>query len=505
MNFMNAMQNEIKAEKTYTVNGATAYATSGKKLTDFYYAITGMRQMNEEEIKNMYTPVFFEDPMNAVKMLFQMRDCRGGNGERKIFRSGLVWLAENKPEIAKAVIPLVAEYGRWDDLWCLLDTSLNNDVCKFVKMQLEEDIEKCEMGRNISLLAKWLPSLNASSRKTYHYAEIIRNYLDITPRQYRKTLSKIRAYLDVVERKMSAKQWGDIDYATVPSQTNVKCSAAFLRNDRDRRREYLDSLVKGETKINASVLQPHEIVAKYVGGNGWYGRTVKPYDEALEQLWKAMPEVGIENCLVVRDGSGSMLSGYNTSVKPLDVATALAIRMAKNNKGIWKDKFITFSARPKIGDLSNCGTLHDMLVLTYAENDCTNTNIEATMMLVLDTAINNHCSQEDMPKTILILSDMQFDQATYGRVDISLFDNIAQRFIAAGYKMPKICFWNLSGRVNNTIPMQQNELGVILISGFSTQLANMVMSGKTDPYEVILEAINAPRYQPVEDAVKGII
>lgn len=372
---------------------------------------------------------------------------------------------------------------------------------------------------NISLLGKWLKSENTSSKESKRIAKIIREGLEMTPRQYRKTLVKLRAHLDVVEVKTSSNRWEEINYEAVPSQANIKYSNAFMRHDETRRTEYLESLKNGEAKINANVLQPHEIVKKYLAGsNGfWLRQDVREYDEALEQLWKALPDVTVDNTLVVRDGSGSMTGSYGTKVRPLDVATALAIYMADHNTGIWKDKFITFSANPQIIDFSNCKTLHDKLIQTYNHDDCENTDIEKVMMLVLNTAKRNHLSQNEMPSRIVICSDMQFDFCCgvydndirhgycYHAADESLFETIAKRYKDAGYLMPKICFWNLSGSVNNTIPMQQNELGVVLASGFSVQIMNMFMSGETDPYKVLLEIINSERYQPVEDALKGII
>lgn len=512
MNFMSAMKTELDSRKTLTENGAVAYATSGKELLDFLFAVSALRQADADVIKNRFAGIYYEDPMVAIKFLFWLRDCRGGNGERRIFRECMKWLAENKSEVAKAVIPLVPEYARWDDLCVLLDTDLRDDVVEFVRKKLEEDMELSMSGKPISLLAKWMPSINTSSAVTKRYAKILCEGLALSERAYRKTLSKLREYLNVVERKMTAKEWSDIDYASVPSQANLKYNNAFLRNDEERRRAYLMSLVKGETKINAGTLQPHEIVSKYTY-QGW-SSSVKPYDETLEQLWEALPDVTLSNTLVVRDGSGSMTSGYGAKVRPLDVATALAVYMADHNTGVWKDKFITFSANPQMIDLSNCKTLHDKLVQTYSHDDCENTDIEKVMMLVLNTAKRNHLSQGEMPERIVICSDNQFDSCciVYGdtrwdiqRADETLFETIASKFKSAGYLMPKICFWNLSGRINNTIPMQQNELGVVLASGFSVQLMNMFMSGETDPYKVILETINGKRYDLVEELVKQYI
>ena len=509
-NFMNMLENETKKEKTFTENGALAYATAGKSLLDFLFATTALRKEDEKEIMREITKVYFEDSLVANKFFFWERDCRGGNGERKIFRAYLVWLATNKPDACKAIIPLVSEYGRWDDLWCLLDTKMKDDVCALVKKQFNKDIEDSMNNKPISLLAKWMCSENASSKQTKHYATILRTSLGLADWKYRKTLSRLRAYLDVVEVKTSSNRWNEINYETVPSQANIKYTDAFMKHDKERREEYLESLKNGEAKINASVLQPHEIVAKYLSRGFSWSTDVGEYDEALEQLWKALPVKSLDNTLVVRDGSGSMTSGYGTKVRPLDVATALAVYMADHNKGIWKDKFITFSANPKFIDLSNCTTLRDKLIKTYDEDECSNTDIEKTMMLILNTAISNHCSQDDMPKQIVIVSDMGWDSATYqynnrSGIDESLFDYIAKEYANAGYMLPRIIFWNVAGQTGNGVPMQQNELGVVLMSGFNIQLLDMIMLGKTDPYEAILDIINSDRYQPVEDAIKNTI
>ena len=504
-NFMEGLETELKGRKTLTENGAIAYASAGKEILDFFFAVTALRKSNDDVIKNQFAKVYYENPLDAWKFNFFLRDIREGNGERKIFRACLKWLAENKPDATKRVIDLVGEYGRFDDLWCLLDTNLKNDVCNFVKCQLESDIENAENGKAVSLLAKWLPSENASSRETKRYAEIIRTSLGLTPRQYRKTLSRFRQYLDVVERKMSSKNWGEIDYSSVPSQANLKYNPAFLRNDEERRRAYLESLKKGETKINASVLQPHEIVAKYKDGYNW-SRIVRQYDEALEQLWEALPSTNIGNTLVVRDSSGSMMTGYGAQCCPLDVATALAIYAAEHNDGIWKDKYITFSSNPRFIDLSGCSTLRDKLVLSFSESEIANTDIEKTMLLILNTAIANHCTQDEMPKNILILSDLQFDSMVTIRGNRkALFENLISVYEDNGYKMPRIIFWNLSGNVDRTIPIQNNDLGVVLCSGFSIQLLKMIMSGKTDPYEVLLETINSERYLPIKEAVQDLV
>ena len=266
--FMSAMKNELNNAKQTTENGAIGYRTTGKKLLDLNFSVASLRGASEQEIISKFMDAYWEDPVVAIKWLWYSRDCREGLGERRLFRIIIKHLAQEKTEVAKAVFKFVSEYGRYDDMWCLLDTDLKKDVMSVVKEQITEDKANMANNKSISLIFKWLPSENASSNETKRYATIIRKGLDMTSRNYRKMLSAMRKYIEVVECKMSAKQWNEIDYEAVPSRANLIYNNAFLRNDEERRREYLCALEKGEVKINAGTLYPHDIIHKYVTG-GW--------------------------------------------------------------------------------------------------------------------------------------------------------------------------------------------------------------------------------------------
>lgn len=500
---MNAIEKKVNERKSFTENGALAYETAGKAILDFNFALDGYRKAEVDTIMKDFTKVFYSEGAEAaVRYLFYVGDIRGGGlGERKVFRAGLMWLAENQPEMCKAVIPLVGEYNRFDSLLPLLDTDLRKNVTEYLRRVITDDYAKMERNEPISLCAKWCPSENASSPKTKRYARMLIEDFGVTARQYRKMLSELRKYLDVVEVKMSAKRWGEINYEGVPSKANLIYNSAFLRNDEERRREYLESLKKGETKINAGVLQPHEIVASYFNKSYWIGG-IRDYDETLEQLWKNLPNKTVDNVLVIRDGSGSMESTISGKTTCLDVATALAIYMSERNTGEWKDKFITFSSNPEVVNLSKCKTLRDKIEYCSTFDDWSNTNIYKTMMLILEVAVVNNIPQEDMPSLVCILSDLQFDGRAFN-LNKTLFEDIIDEFNSHGYKMPRICFWNINDRGEKTVPLQQNEMGLILCSGFSVQIMNMFLSNKLDPYEVLMEQVNSPRYDAVAEAIKA--
>lgn len=506
MEFMNEMKKtQDIGTLVHTENGALGHKTTGKYLLDLNFSVSSLRNMKEVDVASKFIAAFEEDPVLAMRWLFFARDVRGGMGERRLFRVCMKALAIRNSALAESLVPLVPIYGRWDDLWDLMSMTdgVRNAVVRVVRYQLAQDILAANRNESISLLAKWMPSVNTSSDKTRGTARILAKSLDLTERQYRKILSKLRSKLNVTETMMSAKQWEDIDYEAVPSQANLLYKDAFLRHDEKRRNEYLESLKKGEKKINASTLFPHDVVHKY----GW-GSAL---DKTVEQLWNNLPDYvqGNGSTMVVADGSGSMCCNIgDTRVTAWEVAHSLAIYFAQHSKGPYKNRYITFSSFPQFVSLDG-RTLLDNIRIARSHSEMTNTNIEAVFDLILDTAIRTNCKQEDIPQNILILSDMEFDTATRGGRGFAspsktLFDTIRNKWENAGYKIPRLVFWNICSRTG-AIPMKENDLGVALVSGFSPSVCKMVLTNELDPYKALLETIMNPRYDAVENAVKDIV
>ena len=509
-NFMNSLSRTMNEEFNYamTENGALAYRTTGKALLDLNFAVASLRSASPVDIANRFEKAFFEDKVVAMKWLFYARDIRGGLGERRLFRTVFGNMASTNPEYVAPLIRLVPEYGRWDDLWCLLDTKLAKNVLEVIAEQLKTDILGMEKGESISLLAKWLPTAKSSNASTRKYARQIINFVGVDEKTYRKTKTKLLKHLDVVEVKMSSNRWDEIKYEAVPSRANLRYNPAFLRHDEERRREFLSKLEKGEVKINAGTLFPHDIVHKYMESYGW-SCGVYEYDATLEGLWKALPDTvkGCGNTIVVADGSGSMTTTVGgTSVTALDVANALAIYFAERSSGQFKDNYITFSRRPQLVDLSKGKNLREKIQIALRHNEVADTNVEAVFDLILTTAITNGMSQDELPENILIISDMEFNRCAYanrGSLDARLFQVIAKKYADAGYKLPRLVFWNVNSRTG-AIPIKENDLGVALVSGFSTNIVKMVMSNQTDPYACLLEALNVERYAPIGEALANV-
>lgn len=522
MSFINNLQSTLGEEfnESVTENGAIGYRTTGKELLDLNFKISSLRSASPETIAKAFWNAYYENPLICIKWLFYVSDVRGGIGERRLFRICFRQLALHKEKAAEALLTLIPEYSRWDNIMATLRTNLESNVIDIIKNQLSVDMENMKAGKPISLLAKWMPSCNTSSADTRERASIIMKGLGLDARRYRKMLSSLRSYLDIVERKMSSGEWGAIDYSKVPSRANLMYNSAFLRNDEERRREFLDKLQKGETKINAGTLFPHDILYKYKMSSS------KDEYMSLEELWKNLPDFvkGDESTLCISDGSGSMYQSIGikgSKVQKIDVAMALTIYFAERCKGQFKDKFITFSENPQLVSLNYARNLADKIRIMQNHNEIANTNIEAVFDLVLLTALQNKMKQEELPKNLLILSDMEFDHcatcnnAVYGvksrnlyyGINYSpspkLFAVIKQKYEAAGYQLPRMIFWNIDSSTG-TIPVKENNLGVALVSGFSPSIVKMVLSNNLDPYECLLEQVNSERYDMVEKAVNGI-
>ncbi|WP_303938116.1 DUF2828 family protein [Veillonella infantium] len=515
--FMDAL---TKNEKSYTLNDATAYRTSGNALVDLNFSVPSLRQaavdfygkskhnryfysadgtMDAVEALRLFITSYEEDPLYTMKWLMYVRHIKIGLGERDVFRMMLTKIGDLHPEMALQFIigTELWNYGRWDDvLRIFFDTTstiLHDGIGELIANQFRRDVMGCGLGDSISLLAKWMPSNNTSSKQKRSDAAILQSLLHLSAREYRKILSRLREYLSVVDRQASLNQWNDINYNHVPSKANLKYRNAFLKHDEERRKAYLTSLQKGDDaiKINANSMFLYDIVQAYVEKRGYWGEILKPYDETLEQLWSAQEAPkDYEDILIIRDGSASMcqhLTG-NSSVTALSVADSIALYCSQHNKNeSFRNRFITFSNRPQMVDISMCQTLRDKLRRLHRFDDYSNTDIEATFDLILDTVVKKHLRQEELPLTCLIISDMQFDQATQHEDNTTVIESCRRKFEALGYTMPRLIFWNVSVYAHNTIPVQMHPSGVILVSGFSKYIVDMVVSGELNP-ETALKA-----------------
>ena len=494
--FMDKLEKENNRAVGFTENGAIGYSVFPSALVEFNYKLSSYRNAKPEEIIKDFRKACTENMALATIYLFYMRDIRGGLGERRTFRICFRWMLRIcTAKEDEALLRLIPEYGRWDDLIDLW-YERPEKVGKILTEQLIQDVKNMHDGKPISLLAKWMPSENASSAETKTKARLVRKDLNISARDYRIMLSRLRKYLKVVETKMSAGRWDQIDYEELPSRAALRYTSAFKRHDPEGYGHYQFRLALGTAKINSAANFPYQILSQYRGHS-------HP-DAVLEAAWKALPNHGEtdQKVLVVADGSGSMYQTCGQGVQALDVANSLAIYFSERLEGEFKNSYITFSGRPLVVRFGENTTLFEKIRFMREHCEVANTNIERVFDLILRTAQRNNLTQAEIPDTILIISDMEFDEGTDGRTDYTLFEDFQQRFKRAGYKLPKIAFWNVCSRTSLNF-LQENENGVALVSGFSPAAINTVLSGELDPVMALRKQLTNPRYDAVREAIYG--
>ena len=483
------MLNYLKQEanKTVTENGAATHITTESDCLDLFATIGALRRESDSEIVTRFIRAYSENKDIAMKLLFFARDIRGGLGERRVFKVILNWLANNEPATVRKNLEYVAEYGRFDDLLCLMGTACEKDMLDVLKAQFEADNNALANGGEVSLLAKWLPSVNASSSETVLYAKKIAKHFGLNDASYRKALVALRAHIRIIENNLREKDYS-FDYSKQPSKAMYKYRKAFIRNDGERYSLFLDKVTTGEAKLHASTLMPYEIITPF------FRRNVSDEErKAINTTWISQEDFGdTENALAVIDGSGSMYGGADPM--PATVALSLGIYFAERNKGAFKNHFITFSENPQLVEIKGEDIL-DKVRYCHGFNEVANTNIQKVFELILDAAKKNSVPQDELPKKLYIISDMEFD---YCAKDASLtnFEYAKKLFAEAGYTLPEIVFWNVASR-NRQQPVTKNEQGVALVSGCTPRLFEMVASGTMNPYAFMLEVVESERYAKI--------
>tara|TARA_R100001594_G_scaffold22321_4_gene43261 strand:+ start:22402 stop:23835 length:1434 start_codon:yes stop_codon:yes gene_type:complete len=475
MNLIDAIQQR----DTKTQNGMTTNSSSLNHCVNLFFQIGAMRGMDKKRLFAKVSKAFNEDPLTTIKIIFWARDVRGGAGERQIFRDCLSWLCDNRKEVLNNNIHLISEYGRWDDVLTLV----GSQNCWYSAL----DLIKTALENKDGLCAKWMPRKGDK-------ANIIRRYLKLSPKKYRKLLVKLT---NVVETKMCAKDWKSIEYSKLPSLASSRYQRAFMKNDEIRYEEYKDSLLDGKTKINASAVYPYDIIKSIKHG----GEKV-----VAQAQWESLPNYmeGIsERVLPVVDVSGSMETpaGNNGNVTCMDVSTSLGMYISERNEGVFKNAFITFSSKPQLQLLE--GSLTDKLNQLERADWGMNTDLQSTFKLILNQAVKHNVPVSEMPTKVLILSDMEFDQAiSENWDDVSEWNPTAQEMIKgmyeeAGYEMPGIVYWNIQSRQDN-VPTRFDEMGTALVSGFSPSIMKTILScEELTPYKMMIETIGSTRYESI--------
>lgn len=480
---------------TLTENSGKQLATTDSPLLDLFATIGAMRHKTEEQIKLDFSKAYADNPLLATRMAFYARDIRhGGLGERRTFRTILNWMGRYDLGTMLANIDLIPYFGRFDDLFALIGTQAENSMWEYISHTLKSDMENSMLGLPTTQLAKWMPSINTSSKTTRALAKICAKRLSFSEKEYRLLLSKLRSHIDIVERKMTYNRWDEINYPAVPSQAMRIYRNAFFRHSPEKYAKYMTQVETGTAKINAKTLYPYDILRQYglrYGLGYGYCRDgsffVGNFDATLEEQWKALPNYisGENNVLVMSDTSGSM-SGL-----PISISISLAIYFAERNSGAYKDLFLTFSGNPKFIKLVGTNLKEKVECIDVIID---NTDIEKAFDLILETAIENRVSQSEMPKALIVITDMEFDESTNGDISYRL---AKKKFDDVGYTLPAVIFWNVSQRTSG-FQVKANADNVILVSGSSAgTFKNILNNIGTTPYEYMVNILNSEPYNQI--------
>lgn len=475
---MSNLFSAMNSETTRTWNGMRTNQTSEKPCVDLFYKI-GSARGKFDTIKADLAGALASDEDVAIRIILWARDVRQGAGERQTFRDAIDFMAENSmitADTATRIMKKIPELGRWDDLKAFISTGLETQALTFWANAIVN---------GDGLAAKWAPRKGEVANK-------LRKVLDMTPRNYRKmVVSKSKT----VEQFMCAKEWDKINFSHVPSLAAARYQKAFGRNAGEAYEAYKAELVKDpkerdpSVKINAKAVYPYDIV-KSVG----YGDS-----SVANEQWKALPDYmeGSEGSgiLPLVDTSGSMCTsagGYNSrsNVSCLDVAISIGLYTSERNRGIFKDEFITFSRAPELQKTT--GTLSQRITQMRNADWGMNTNVIAAFELILKSAKRANLPQEDMPSTLLILSDMQFDSCA--RFDDSAMESIERKFRDAGYERPNVVFWNINSD-GDGVPVTADKFGTALVSGFSPSImASILKADDFTPEAIMLKTVMDDRY-----------
>ncbi len=486
MNFAEAAV--MDAVFTRTENGAAALNTTGDARLDLFSTIGSLRSAEKERVTRLFAEAWKADPLFATKIAFYARDVRGGLGERQTFRRILRYMAACHPGGLRPNLDLVGVYGRYDDLYCLIGTPLEDEMWAAMKKQFEEDRRNLRNGNAVSLLAKWISTADASSENTRKLGILTAQKLGCSVYEFKRLVRAMRRRIGIVEALMSSGRWDEIRYSAVPSRAMMIYRNAFMKHDGERYGQFVRKAVSGEEKIHSAVLYPYDIVEKVLELNR-YGRRITA-DETLEAQWRQLPDYVEKgtNALVIADTSGSM------SGRPMAAAVGLAVYFAERNTGPYHNMFMSFSGTSRIQILKG-ETLAQMIGSIDMNDWQNNTNLQAAFRHVLEIAVRNHISAEEMPKSLIVISDMEIDCC--GDRNWTFHEKMAELYREYGYQIPNIIFWNVASR-HDVFHADRRRRGVQLVSGQSAAAFRRLMQCVgLNPAEAMEKIINSDRYAAI--------
>lgn len=491
---------------TFTDNGALSYPANDPLLDLFYRAL---RNTPEDKMRAMVREAwqgFSEEEtkvqrlrrLHTLKLLFHLRWCRGGKGERNMFRIAMNELVQfGAGEHVLANLENVPFFGYWKDLLFLLGTELEPDAVKMYATQLSTDRDNLNSGNKqlITLAGKWAPSEGKEFDRKHAAVRKFCSELGVNKAQYRKQYAApLRKHIRIVETQLCSQEWDAVNYAHVPALARLKYAKTFRKHDEARYDLYMRDVAAGRAKMNIKLVFPYQLVEKYLSSGYTPDNSDKyPSDEDLDTMWNELvkqirADLVASNAnlqaLGVADLSGSMHG------VPMQNSVALSLLWSELCEGRFHGHFYTFSRSAKLLKIQG-KTLRDKVTWIMQHAEIENTNFQAVFDDMLNHAGMWSLPPEMYPKTVYVFTDGQFDaMVTDG--DKTHLDALADKHRLAGYEMPEIVFWNLRGDTVD-FPSPGDRKGVAMLSGFSPSLMSLIMKGQElTPTGIMLQAIEDP-------------
>jgi Domain of unknown function (DUF2828) len=520
------------------VNGADVYDHTGDARVTLFTMLT--RGLEMEYIHQKVAEIYAEEDKrkDLWVMAFQTRDIRGGKGERVLFYEMMVALYEADPKMTVAMLPLIAEYGCWRDVFEIWQgiPALEPAIIELVRSAYLANVahyEKNEVSK-MNLLPKWLPREKSKTfvglakkivKAIYEDKESERKRLVM----YRTTCSKMNLALKTVEVNMCGKTWSKIQPETVPGRCMKLHDDAFLNvkkneklrypNDEDRMacrahfQAFAKELENGTKKVHgANVIYPHELVVKLESQCG------KDQEAIIQGQWNSIREEtlkggGLGKAVALCDFSGSM-SGI-----PIGVSKALGILISECTHPAFRDHILTFDAVPLWHSFVGKKTLKEKLKSLQGAGQGLNTDFYRACRMILNRMIQHKVPVGEEPEDLIVITDMGFDDAStphsgHGYIRARspswqpLLERIRREFVEEGetlygagksWKPPRIVVWNVSTAFKDFHATADQE-GVVQLSGWSPSILKALQTGRVSvqtPYEGMRALLDDVRYDPV--------
>lgn len=452
-----------------TENGGITYSSSLDPMVDAFFHLPAKRNAPEHEIIGLFMAALQSNKTLALRLLFWLRDCRGGAGEKRVPKIIYDHLSRIDPDLMVSILPNLPHYGRWDDILALPTPQVQNTADRAIWAAVTNGDR---------LAAKWSPR----EKRNPNLAERICRTNKINPALYRRTLAKTT---DVVETPMCHRQWGSITYPAVPSQAMRQYSRAFRRHDEARFQRFLDSVNRGESKINTETLMPYEVI-----------RQNSQDSKTAQTLWNNLPDYVPEgiNFLPMIDLSGSMYTNVSPGLSAMRVAIALGLYLAERNSSEFANSFLSFTNNPTLHYLEPKHSLSQKIEAINQSPKGFSTNLQKAFDVIVDVAIASRCSQEELPDYLIVLSDMEFNAQGKQRTDYHL---AKEKFAAHGYSCPNLIWWNIASR-STTTPVRFNDQGTCLIGGASPSVIKNLLAGNLTPYTMMMQTLGDSRYDYIQ-------